>query len=30
MATGGENGWVLPEKYSDDLLDATGAKLSKR
>ncbi|RMZ56708.1 hypothetical protein APUTEX25_002797 [Auxenochlorella protothecoides] len=22
--------WVLPEKYSDDLLDETGAKLSKR
>jgi hypothetical protein len=29
MATG-ENGWVLPEKWSEELVDEQGEKLSKR
>lgn len=29
-ANGSAAGWVLPEKWSDDLVDEKGEKLSKR
>lgn len=30
MAEDGNAAWVLPEKWSEDLVDETGEKLSKR